>query len=340
MGLENASEPRNPTVSLELAKGWLASPRKVLDQESDIVGQAEAKWLLIFDNADRPDILQDYYPLSGNGSILVTSRDPLSKTSPSIAQVTIDVEPFGDEEAATFLRNLSHVKREEDISIRIAQKLGGLPLALSQMAAIIRYQYLSFSEFLERWEDEADRKELLGFDAGAPRPEARGNSASIFAIERLEPHAKTILEICAFLDPDCIQERLFTGGTSSVNHLDDFPKKMFTYATARADLLKRSLVKRNEENKEFWVHRVLQDSIKAKMSAERMRTIFSAAVNLVYTAWGTTSLDKRHDISLSKSREGLFPHALSLKSIYERLHGAGELKPDIQLAFLLNEAGW
>lgn len=340
MGLEKASEPRNPTVSLELAKGWLANAKKVLNQESDIVGQSEAKWLLIFDNADRPDILQDYYPISGNGSILVTSRDPLSKTSPSIAQVTIDVEPFGDEEAATFLQYLSHVKHEEDISFRIAQKLGGLPLALCQMAAIIRYQYLSFSEFLERWEDEADRKELLGLDVGAPRQEARGNIASIWAIEHLESHAKTIMEICALLDPDCIQERLFTGGTSSLNHLDDYPKRMFTYATARADLLKRSLVKRNEEKKEFWIHRVLQDSIKAQMSTERMRTIFSAAVTLVYTAWGITSLDKRHDISLSKSREGLFPHALSLKNTYERLHGASELKADVQLAFLLNEAGW
>lgn len=46
------------------------------------------------------------------------------------------------------------------------------------------------------------------------------------------------------------------------------------------------------------------------------------------------------DLTLSKSREGLFPHALSLKSIYEKLYKDSDPKCGVQFASLLNEAGW
>ncbi len=59
--------------------------------------------------------------------MLVTSRDPLSKTSPSISSVVVDLEPFGDEEAAAFLRQLSHKNRyknrEEDVSLKLRRNL-------------------------------------------------------------------------------------------------------------------------------------------------------------------------------------------------------------------------
>lgn len=339
LGLEDPSEPRDPVVSRDLAKGWLSNPRRVLSQEGDIVGQAEASWLLIFDNADKPDILQDCWPISSNGSILVTSRDPLSRSSPSAAQHYVELEPFTSKEAATFLRRLSHNDREEEISFQVAEKLGGLPLAISQMAAIIRYQYLSYSDFLERYEDDPDREKLLGFEAGATRQEARGNLASIFAVELLETPAKSILQVCSMLDSDCIQERIFLEGASDVCLLNDFPTTMFSYSLARADLLRSSLLKRNEK-REFWVHRMVQDAVRTKMSKERTRSTFLTCVSLVCAAWGTTSLVRRHDMTLSKSREGLFPHALSLKSIYQKLYKDSDPKCGVQFASLLNEAGW
>ncbi|KAL9095194.1 MAG: hypothetical protein Q9165_002450 [Trypethelium subeluteriae] len=277
LGLEDISEPRNPVVSRELAKGWLENPRRVINQQGDIIGQAEAHWLLIFDNADKPDALQDYWPVSSNGSVLVTSRDPLSKTTPSIAAESIDLEPFDIPEAAAFLRSIAHYEREEDLSIEIAKKLGGLPLAISQMAAMIRYQYLSFSDFLNQYEDESNRKQIHAYELGALRREARGNIATIWAIEQLEPQAKTILELSAVLDPDCIPDRLFQEKSPRTNELEHYPRTGFEFSVARADLIKRSLINRNDEKKEFWIHRILQDCVLMKMSPKRMERVFSAA---------------------------------------------------------------
>ncbi|KAK3935064.1 tetratricopeptide repeat domain-protein [Diplogelasinospora grovesii] len=341
LGLQDADEPFNPVICRELAKGWLESPKKVLDEENDIISQREATWLVVFDNADSPDLLQDYWPLSSNGSILVTSRDPLSKNSPSIATESIDVAPFEPDEAAELLRKLSCVTKDVDVSVKIAATLGGLPLAISQMAAVIRYQYLSFPEFYERYEDESDRRELQKFDAVAPRPEARGNIASIWALEQLGPQAACLLQLCAILDPDCIQERLFTGDLSGVEQqLENFPKTTFTYSAARADLIKRALITRNDEKKEFWVHRVLQDSVLAKMSPENRLQVFSFAVDAVLAAWGNTPLVQRHVISLARSRDGLFPHALALRNIFERYYRAENPGSSVRLAKLMNESGW
>lgn len=319
----------------------METPRKVLDREHDIISQAEAKWLIIFDNADDPDLLQDYWPLSSHGSILVTSRDPLSRITPSIATDCIQLAPLQGQEAASLLVRLSRQSKEEDLALSIASsKLGGLPLAISQMAAVIRYQYLSFSDFLEQYENDEDRRELHAHDATSPRPEARGNIATIWAIEQLQAPARTVLELCAVLDPDCIQERIFTSDKSAAGVLADLPRSSFAFAQSRADLMKRSLITRNEEKREFTVHRILQDSVLSKMAADRMLDVFSAAVSLVHASWGSTPLDKRHVLSFAKARDGLFPHALALRNMYESYFKKQNPEASIELAMLMNESGW
>ncbi len=340
LGLQDADEPSSLVIRRELAKGWLESPEKALDQTNDIISQRGARWLIVFDNADSPDLLHDYWPLSSNGSILVTSRDPLSKNTPSITTDSIDVGPLEDGEAAERLRRLSCVTKDADVSVKIAAKLGGLPLAISQMAAVIRHQYLSFPEFYERYEDDSDRRELHSFDVVRPRPETRGTIASIWAVEQLGPQAACLLEIYATLDPDCIQERLFTGDLSCIGDLDHFPRTTFAYSAARADLIKRSLITRNDETKEFRVHRVLQDSVMSKMTPQRRLQVFSVAVDLVLAAWGNTPLVQRHVVSLARARDGLFPHALALRNMFEKYFREDNSESSIQLAKLMNESGW
>lgn len=340
LGLEDDSEPQNPVISRGLAKGWLENPRKALSEEPGLVGQNDANWLLVFDNADKPDVLQDYWPISSNGSILVTSRDPRSKLVPSVITNDIQVPLLEDEESASMLRSLSRVNKEPEISLEIAKKLGGLPLAIAQMAAIIQHQYMSFTEFLERYTDDEDRQELHALEAGGPHQNARGNLSTIWLVEQLEPFPRTLLEMCAVLDPDCIQERILLKGVAKEPILEAFPTSMNAYVAARAELIKRSLVSRNEEKRELWVHRILQDSVVSKMSDARIQDIFSAALSFVSDAWGPVDLTKRHDIVLSKARAGLYPHTLSLKTIYEKHVFLRDRETSLQLGALMNEAGW
>ncbi|CAO2658140.1 Nn.00g074000.m01.CDS01 [Neocucurbitaria sp. VM-36] len=111
LGLEDPAEHPsgpNPIVSRQLAMGWLTNPVKVLDDKDDILVLTEARWLLIFDNADEPETMMDYWPLGTAGSVLVTSRNPLSKTRPSIASESFDLPPMLSDDGVQLLRCLSH----------------------------------------------------------------------------------------------------------------------------------------------------------------------------------------------------------------------------------------
>ncbi|SPQ20325.1 4196d626-36d8-43bd-9a53-2dcfe937b147 [Thermothielavioides terrestris] len=77
LGLQDETDPRDdPIATREIVKAWLSKPVRVQypgpqEQEPDV------KWLLVFDNADDPDLLTDFWPHDRVGSILVTSRNPL-----------------------------------------------------------------------------------------------------------------------------------------------------------------------------------------------------------------------------------------------------------------------
>jgi hypothetical protein len=92
-------------------------------------------------------------------------------------------------------------------------------------------------------------------------------------------------------------------------------------------------VTRDVGGKDLRIHRILQDSIKAKIAIERTYTIFPAAR-------GTTNLVRRHDTSLPKSHERGFPHALNLRRVFEKLRKDSERRCNLQLSALQNEAGW
>ncbi|KAI0436327.1 hypothetical protein F4803DRAFT_542680 [Xylaria telfairii] len=340
LGLLDPAENSNPVIRRNVVKGWLESPIKAVDQKNDIIGKMEARWLIVFDNADRPDILQDYWPLSSNGAILVTSRDPLSKNSPSIATKAIDVPLLDRQEAAHLLRRLSRVSKDEEGSLKVAAQLDGLPLAISQMAAIIRYQYLTFSDFYDQYKDESDRREFHAFYPTHPRPEARGTIASIWAMEQLDPQTRGLLDICAMLDPDSIQERIFTDNYGLLEHIESFPRTNFAYSASRAQLIQGSLISRNGEKREFRVHRILQHAVQSKMKPEAELLMFFAAVDLILSAWGNTPLVQRHVLSLAKSREELFPHALALRNRYISKYMEQNPPESIKIARLMNESGW
>lgn len=121
---------------------WFSNPVKSYD--SDLPSELAA-WLLIFDNVDDMELMYDFWPLGSSGSILITSRDPLSKTY--LASNGVVLDPFSIAEGAEFplkmTRYENNVKTREQ-ALEIAQQLGNLPLALTRIARVIMRQDLSF----------------------------------------------------------------------------------------------------------------------------------------------------------------------------------------------------
>lgn len=110
---------------------------------------SDAKWLLIFDNVDNPDVLDNCWPDSKHGAVLVTTRDMRIASLP--IDKVMEVNEFEATEGAQFLLEMSTSRRrvdgEVDEAWKVANLLGGLPLALHQMAALINAKNWSIHDF-------------------------------------------------------------------------------------------------------------------------------------------------------------------------------------------------
>lgn len=215
LGLEDASECKSQVVSREIVKGWLSSPQRYVSA-SDEFAQAgrpssDASWLLIFDNVDDPMILADYWP-QGAGSILITSRDPLAKNMFTSRPSGMDLGPLTKEDSLSLFNHLTAAfsEPEEETARKISEALGGVPLAISQMAGVIRRQDLTLSEFLELYMDHEEHASLYETKFDTNVVTYRHSLSTVWAFEKLKPQSRQLLELISFLDPDDVGEDLLT----------------------------------------------------------------------------------------------------------------------------------
>ena len=309
LGLVTADsvDAQYPVVTRELVKGWLANPLKTADPTDDRATDY-ASWLLVFDNADYPEELEEYWPLDGPGSVLFTSRDPLAKHSNYLAMNGIDLKPFGIDDGKKFLARLT-MKGEDGGNV--VKALGGLPLALTQMAGIIVRRDLTFDEFTEPYNEEEGREELLQlqFSQGMRQSGYEHTLASVWALESLK-HGRTLLEVLAFLDPDGVQETILTSSSEAVS-LDGYPRTSISYQRARTELLQSSLISRSSER--IHVHRLIQDAAGIKIGRSKIQAIFSTTIALVCSTWPIVGFGWRHGVARWRICEQLFPHVLALR---------------------------
>lgn len=340
---EGSVDSKDQVVTREIFKGWLANPVKSYSKFDNEVPD-KASWLLVFDNADEPNILTDYWPLDGPGCVITTSRDPLGWES----CIVVFLNPFSDNEASKFLEKLT--KRTEDPEEKensnlVAKKLGGLPLALAQMASIITRRDLSFAEFLQAYDEKEGRKELFPLREENPghQSEYRHTLASVWPLKSLK-HGRRVLDVISMLDPDGIPEFIFTSYPMTVA-LPGFPKIINAYQRARTELLQCSLVTRDRSDKsatKLVIHRLVQDAARELMEPFELRATFTACVRLISSVWPWVPFTWRHGVHRWPKCGLLAPHVVRLKESFKGIMETGldDIYGDYEFAKLLTDVGW
>ena len=187
------------------------------------------KWLICFDNADEPKHLEAYWPVADRGSILITSRNPASARIQASGYPSRgrQVLPFSPEEGALLLASLIQdtgegseweVPGPQDhpeqllAAQKLASELGGLPLAINQMANYMLDTECSLEELVEMFSNLQDKKELLGTPAPAFNMSYSHSLTTVWdlSFQNLNDNGRHLLEILSFLDPDSIPESAFT----------------------------------------------------------------------------------------------------------------------------------
>jgi hypothetical protein len=346
LGLEIKERSDDPLVIKNLVKAWLAEP---LQPNSLFETNKLAKWLLIFDGADNPDQLHDFWPQDGRGSVLITSRDPFARTNFHFGEIGIELGRLPVDDAASLLRKL--IQREEldsvseQLSVDIAHKLDCFPLAILQMAGVIRRRNLSLTEFLDIYNQEVERAELHQLKVGGTQQGYALTLETVWAFEELGPGAFSLLSVISLLDTDCIQEEILTSEISE-DILDGFPQSKAAYLRDLAGLTQSSLVHRDPDQNELSVQKVVQDVVRSQLrqSEERFGEIFETTAKLLCNVWPFISKDQLKYPAAGKVArwsqcDKILPHISRLRRTFMSLdEGEKQKSATSTVAWLFAEA--
>src|SRR5512142_213698 len=220
--------------------------------------RSRSRWLLVFDNAQRPQDLVDYLP-GAAGHVLITSRYP--GWGALGGRVEVDVLARA-ETVALLRRRLPEV--DEQLADQLAAELGDLPLAAAQAAGYLESTGLPPAAYLRRFRSRRDsllaKGEVVGY-------QGRLDTAWTLSMDRLgsdSPAAVALLQLAAFLAPEPIPLPLLT------DHAELLAEPLRTVA-ADPDVLDDtvglivgySLARRQGEC--IWLHRLVQAAIRHQL---------------------------------------------------------------------------
>lgn len=367
LGLESPDSQNDPTVSRDYVLRWLANPvDPSFAPENQQAIDKIVSWLMVFDNADQSEVLLDFWPTDGQGSVIVTCRDILANDSslPYAQNYSYEVDTMSVEDAATFLTRLvpgTDTAENRKYSIEIAKCLDGIPLAITQMAAIIRKKRLSLREFLIEYKKPDQKARFHRMDVHAQdshrhRKRYEHTVASVWALDDLSQESFALLTVLSLLAPDCIQPQFFFSdietGTLILMDIKSYPENSSDYYDARLKLLESCMVRyvgTPDRDGSLRVHRLVQDvTISHCQEHCDFASVFSNTVKLVSRVWiyvfnsDEGTVGRAHNTSRWPICEIVFPHISCLHQRYSITAWRNELSPKAnkKFAHLLLEAGW
>jgi hypothetical protein len=163
-----------------------------------------SRWLLVFDNAEKPADVRPWLP--GGGHVLITSRERV--WAEIAASVEVDVLARAESVALLLDRVPGLSAADTD---RLAAHLGDLPLAVAQAAGFMAETGTIAAQYLDLLRTQAGK--LLDQTAPGssyPRSLATATRLAAAQLDNEDPAAAQLANLCAFLAPEPIPEDLFT----------------------------------------------------------------------------------------------------------------------------------
>ena len=273
--------------------------------------ERHAGWLLVFDNVPGSEDVRDYLPRGSTGHVTITSRNPAwgGVASP------LSVQVWEREESVDFLLRRTG-QDVRDTAGKVADAVGGLPLALEQAAAYMDETKCSISHYLDLLkEHEPDLLARGSESQDYPHTVATTWGLSFEQAKEVCAAAADLLNLCAFLGPDDIPLDIIREGAEHLpERLAEAAGDDLAWDDAIAALRRYSLLELSGDG--LTVHRLVQAVTQDRLSEEERREWAGAAVALVNGAFPG---DVQTNVDAWPLCSRLVPHALAASAHAEEL---------------------
>jgi hypothetical protein len=254
--------------------------------------------------------------------------------------IPLCLNPLDTVSASDLLLQLSYKEPSDDnvnAASSIVEKLGGLPLAIEHVAAYIDQERMTLDEFLVFYDTT-----LLGSQKDDDASSSWSNMiATAWALDSLSAAARSLIQVYSLGDPDGMEDSILLN--HSIQSLPkDFPADK-SHFTARADLLKGSLIRADTNTKPVLIrmHRLVQDIVVARMSPTQYTETFAFVIASIFEAWSFTENKWDHQTGVWPTHETLLPHIFRLADV-AKVRECLDLELDVKRKFieLLSSGGW
>jgi len=239
---------------------------RITDAVLDWLNQ-NSKWLFVYDNADKVAGNTRWLPKNQNGHILITTRNRQDYIGKKL-----DIELFTEPEAVTFLARRTELDGGEDVSLKLAKRLGCFPLALEQAAAYIKTNQGSYKKYLDLLEKYGlapleKTKGVIGYELSV----AATWQISIDKIleEDNGEAAQQLLNLCAYFAPEGIAPVMFGENAELLpSPLKEALSNDMDSDEVWSALTKYSLLEK-DDSQNYSMHRLLQEVVRNNLHGDQ-----------------------------------------------------------------------
>ncbi|KAF7508034.1 hypothetical protein GJ744_009616 [Endocarpon pusillum] len=251
------------------------------------------RWLLIFDNYDDPDLfdIRKYYPYAAHGSIIITTRMP---DQVSGKQVHVRALKHIDESLQVLETRSERPNVIDDVSARrLAERLGGLPLALATAGAYLQKSTLSFEQYLQEYEKRwnLNPRRPLHLEEYQNRTLYTTWDLSYVRLKNNDPSAAKLLKLLAYFDHQNIWYELLQSGLNDdlPSWLLDTTSNLITFEEVMRVLVEYCFVETQWATKSHSMHACVHDwtlaSLNKMVDSESYWYAFDCVANLIDEEW-------------------------------------------------------
>jgi tetratricopeptide (TPR) repeat protein len=270
-------------------------------------GYPKARWLLIYDNATRPDQIKDLIPMpKRQGHVLITSRDQAWGGTGAL----LEVDVFARSESVTLLqRRADHLDEAE--ADRIAELLQDLPLALHQAAAWHSETGLPAAEYRTRYDQKLALLSGVDLPPEYPRPVGAAFGVSYDQLQGRSAAAAQLLQLCSYFGPEPISIEMLYRARNVPGLPPPLNRQMSDRSTIGRELReigRYELIRLDQARGRFQLHRLVQSVLRSTLPEEN-RLTGPAHVHSILALANPGNPDELNPADLARHGE-LSPHIL------------------------------